>query len=214
MDSTIAEQLALVAESKIVLTANDKVIASTFSSREESELQHRILARNLVPGSDARETIWGTRRIKSTSVAFYQGSSSPVQCYVFIPLERPMSFIRQFNRTILIVGISAVLLALLLLRFVAGTITRPLDNLVAGVRALAAGDYTYSITPRGSSRSRGTWANRSRKCAANCWRPSRNRLKQSESPRWAERPVPSLMICVITLRLWWPMRNSSTKPRS
>jgi signal transduction histidine kinase len=33
---------------------------------------------------------------------------------------------------------------------VAGTITRPLDNLVAGVRALAAGDYTYSITPRGS----------------------------------------------------------------
>jgi signal transduction histidine kinase len=37
------------------------------------------------------------------------------------------------------------------LRFVSGTITRPLDNLVAGVRALAAGNYTYSITPRGSS---------------------------------------------------------------
>jgi signal transduction histidine kinase len=55
------------------------------------------------------------------------------------------------NRTILIVGISAVLLALLLLRFVAGTITRPLDNLVSGVRALAKGNYTYSITPRGSS---------------------------------------------------------------
>jgi signal transduction histidine kinase len=40
---------------------------------------------------------------------------------------------------------------LLLLRFVSGTITRPLDNLVAGVRALATGDYVYSITPRGSS---------------------------------------------------------------
>jgi signal transduction histidine kinase len=38
-----------------------------------------------------------------------------------------------------------------LLRFVSGTITHPLNNLVAGVRALAAGDYTYSITPRGSS---------------------------------------------------------------
>lgn len=62
-----------------------------------------------------------------------------------------MSFIRRLNRTILIVGVSAVLLAMLLLRFVAGTITRPLDNLVSGVRALAAGDYTYSITPRGSS---------------------------------------------------------------
>ena len=48
-------------------------------------------------------------------------------------------------------GLTAILLASLSLRFVSGTITHPLDNLVAGVRALAAGDYTYSITPRGSS---------------------------------------------------------------
>jgi signal transduction histidine kinase len=150
VDSTIAEQLALVADSKIVLTANDKVIASTFSSGEESEIQNRILARSLVPGPDASETDLGSKGYQVTSVTLYQGPSSPVQCYVFIPLERPMSFIMQLNRTILIVGISAVLVALLLLRFVAGTITRPLDNLVAGVRALAAGDYTYSITPRGS----------------------------------------------------------------
>jgi signal transduction histidine kinase len=34
---------------------------------------------------------------------------------------------------------------------VSRTITKPLDNLVAGVRALAAGNYTYSITPEGTS---------------------------------------------------------------
>jgi signal transduction histidine kinase len=151
VDSTIADQLAVVAESKIVLTANGKVIASTFSPSEENELQNRILARQLAPGSNTQETLVGGNGYQVTSVALYEGSPSPVQCYVFIPLERPMNFIRQLNRTILIVGISAVLLALLLLRFVAGTITRPLDNLVAGVRALAAGDYAYSITPRGSS---------------------------------------------------------------
>jgi signal transduction histidine kinase len=39
----------------------------------------------------------------------------------------------------------------LLLSFVSRTITHPLDNLVSGVRALAAGDYIFSITPRGSS---------------------------------------------------------------
>ena len=39
----------------------------------------------------------------------------------------------------------------MLLTFVSRTITHPLDNLVSGVRALAAGDYAYSITPRGSS---------------------------------------------------------------
>src|ERR1700726_108581 len=75
----------------------------------------------------------------------------PVECYVFISLTRPMAFLRALNRTILVVGLTAILLASLTLRFVAGTITHPLDNLVAGVRALAAGDYAYSITPRGSS---------------------------------------------------------------
>src|SRR4029077_8645518 len=60
-------------------------------------------------------------------------------------------FLRQLNRTILVVGLTAILLASLSLRFVSGTITHPLDNLVAGVRALAAGDYAYSITPAGSS---------------------------------------------------------------
>ena len=39
----------------------------------------------------------------------------------------------------------------LLFGFVSRTITKPLDNLVAGVRALAAGDYTYSIVPEGTS---------------------------------------------------------------
>jgi signal transduction histidine kinase len=70
---------------------------------------------------------------------------------VFVPLTRSIGFINQLNRTILVGGVSALFFAFLLLRFVSGTITSPLDNLVSGVRALAAGDYTYSITPRGSS---------------------------------------------------------------
>jgi signal transduction histidine kinase len=151
VDSTVAEQLALVADSKIVLAANGKVIASTFSRSEEIEIQHRIVARNLAADSDTGEAKLGSKAYRVTSVALHDGPPSTVECYVFIPLDPQMAFLRQLNRTILFVGISTFVLALLLLRFVAGTITRPLDNLVAGVRALAAGDYTYSITPRGSS---------------------------------------------------------------
>jgi signal transduction histidine kinase len=151
VNSTIAEQLALVADSKIVLAANGKVIASTFSPSEESELQHRIIAREFDPGSSSSELALGQEQYRTASVALHDGPPSPVQCYVFVPLKRSIAFINQLNRTILVGGVSAVFFALLLLRFVSGTITHPLDNLVAGVRALAAGDYTYSITPRGSS---------------------------------------------------------------
>ena len=151
VDSTIAEQLALVADSKIVLAANGKVIASTFAPSEERELQHRIIAMEFDPGSNSSGLGLGGEEYRVASVVLHDGPPSPVQCYVFVPLKRPIDFINRLNRTILVGGISAVFFALLLLRFVSGTITRPLDNLVAGVRALAAGDYTYSITPRGSS---------------------------------------------------------------
>jgi signal transduction histidine kinase len=151
VDSTIAEQLALVADSKIVLAATGKVIASTFAPSEERELQHRIIAKEFDPDSSSSELDLGGEGYRVASVVLHDGPPSPVQCYVFVPLKRPIDFIKRLNRTILVGGISAVFFALLLLRFVSGTITRPLDNLVAGVRALAAGDYTYSITPRGSS---------------------------------------------------------------
>jgi signal transduction histidine kinase len=60
-------------------------------------------------------------------------------------------FIQRLDRTILVLGACAVLFGGLLFGFVARTVTRPLDNLVAGVRALAEGDFSYSITPKGSS---------------------------------------------------------------
>ena len=150
-NSRIAEQLGFVAESKIVLLADNRIIASTFSPEEESVIQKRILAGEILPSSKDDEVTLGNDTYQMASVTLQANPPSPVECYVFISLTRPMAFIRQLNRTILVVGLTAILLASLLLRFVSGTITHPLDNLVAGVRALAAGDYTYSITPRGSS---------------------------------------------------------------
>jgi len=151
VDSAIAEQLALSADSKIVLAVNNKVIASTFPPAEESELQHRIVTQELSSGSRSGELALGGEEYRVASVALHNGPVSLVECYVFVSLGRSIRFINELNRTILVVGVSAVFFALLLLRFVSGTITRPLDNLVAGVRALAGGNYTYSITPRGSS---------------------------------------------------------------
>jgi signal transduction histidine kinase len=150
-NSRIAEQLGFVAESKIVLLADRRIIASTFSPEEEGVIQGRILAREILPDASTTEVTLGNDAYQVARVTLQANPPSPVECYVFISLTRPMAFLRQLNRTILVVGLTAILLASLSLRFVSGTITHPLDNLVAGVRALAAGDYTYSITPRGSS---------------------------------------------------------------
>lgn len=150
VDSGVAEELALVAGSKIALAADNKIIASTLPAADERELQHRFI-RDSYLGSGTHELRLGGAGYQVASVALHNGPPLPVRCYVMVPLERPMNFIRRLNRTILVVGISAVLFASLLLSSVSGTITRPMDNLVAGVRALAVGDYNYSINPRGST---------------------------------------------------------------
>ena len=151
VDSTVAQDLARVSDSKIVLAAGDKVIASSLPAREESELQRLIRRRGFEAGSANQEVVLSGAQYQAASVALHDGPPSPVECYVLVSLRRPMSFIHELNRTILVLGISAVLFAWLLLSSVSRTITRPMDNLVAGVRALAAGDFAYSITPHGSS---------------------------------------------------------------
>jgi len=151
VDSTVAEQLALVAGGKIVLVTGAKVIASTLSSREQAELQDHLGQYTAPLDSGNREVNLGREPYEVAAVSLHADPRTPVQCFVLIPLRRPMGFIGKLDRTILALGISALLCATLLLSFVSGTITRPMDNLLAGVRALARGDYTFSITPRGSS---------------------------------------------------------------
>ena len=150
IDATVAEQLSLVSGSQIALTTGDEIIASTLSSGDQAGLKRWMQSS---AGADAGtvEMSLGNDPYQVASVVIHEGPPASVKCYVLMSLQPANAYLRRLNRTILLLGISAVALAALLLTFVSRTITHPLDNLVAGVRALAVGDYTYSITPRGSS---------------------------------------------------------------
>jgi len=151
VDSAVAQQLSIVAGNQIALTTNGSVIASTLPTRDEAELQQRISSGSLAPGASSGQLALATDQYAYSSVLLHGSSPAPVSCYVMMPLVPANTFINHLNRTIFVMGAAAVLFGALLFGFVARTITRPLDNLVAGVKALAAGDFTYSITPRGST---------------------------------------------------------------
>jgi signal transduction histidine kinase len=95
--------------------------------------------------------VLGGNAYQAATALLHENPATNVKCYVLMSLEPANALLARLNRTILIVGFSAIVLATLLLSFVSSTITHPLDNLVAGVRALAQGDYAYSINLRGSS---------------------------------------------------------------
>jgi signal transduction histidine kinase len=151
VDSSVAEQLAVVSGSQIVLAIGEIVIASTLPSSEESDLRRWIGRKGLTSPTGTRELTLGTDQYQVESVLIHEDPPTRLQCYVLLSFQRSNRFLQRLNRTIFILGASAVVLGALLLSFVSRTITHPLDNLVSGVRALAAGDYMFSITPRGSS---------------------------------------------------------------
>jgi hypothetical protein len=156
IDSTVAAQMALTSGSQIALVAGDKIIASTLSAGEEKELQGEIRKHwDKVTGT--REIVLGADSYQAATVFIHKGPPANVQCYVLMSLQPANAFLKRLNRTIVILGLSAIVLAGLLLSFVSRTITQPLDDLVAGVRALAEGDYAYSSKPARRQRSGGTW---------------------------------------------------------
>lgn len=58
-------------------------------------------------------------------------------------------FLDHLNRLLLGLGLAAVLGGSLLVFFISHTFTRPLGHLVAGVRALGKGDYSYPLDAQG-----------------------------------------------------------------
>lgn len=151
LNSAVAQQLAVVAGSQIALSTSGTVIASTLPSPDEAELQHQIRSGNNTANVTSGKLALKTDQYVFTSVLLHGSSTSPVHCYVMMPLTPVNNFIEGLNRTIYLACALAILFGALVFGFVARTVTRPLDNLVAGVKALAAGDFAYSITPRGST---------------------------------------------------------------
>src|SRR5229473_1752064 len=151
VDSAVAQQLSVAANNQIALATSDTVIASTLPERDAAEFQRRMRSGAFSSASTSGEIALDTDQYAYSSVLLQGSSPAPVRCYVMMPLVPVNSFIKRLNYSIYVAGGLAVLFGVILFGFVARTITHPLDNLVAGVKALAAGDFTYSITPRGST---------------------------------------------------------------
>jgi signal transduction histidine kinase len=151
VDSSVAAQLALVASNQIALATGNDLIASTLPLRDEVAMQRKLREKDAQLDSGSREVALDTDSYAYSSVLLHGALPSPVRCYVMMPLGPVNGFMRRLNRTIFILGASAILFGAGLFGWLSRKITKPLDNLVSGVRALAAGDYAYSITPEGTS---------------------------------------------------------------
>jgi len=149
IDDRTTSQVGRIAASQVAFYYGDSVVKTTLSPVQESELARQRVRRSEVEGSGPEEIQLGEERFLITSLELAGAKSPSVRLTVLKSYDQATAFLDSLNRLLLALGLAAVLGGSALVFFISHTFTRPLGNLVAGVRALEKGDFTYALDARG-----------------------------------------------------------------
>ena len=179
IDDRVAHELSQVAAGEVAFRYGDTITRSTLKPSQEAEL---LQALNAAPdkGSGAGELRLTDERFLATSVQLSSASSPSLRLWVLKSFDQATLFLRSLNVLLLALGFTAVVAGSLLVFLISDTFTRPLRNLVLGVRALGQGDYTYPLEARGGDDG----------CCPR--QDKRNRKNRCDGPADAGRPVDQL----------------------
>jgi signal transduction histidine kinase len=149
IDDSVARALSLVAASEVAFRYGDSIVRSTLKPAQESELL-RVAPRTAAGGPPQGDQIrLGQERFLATAVDLPTPGTPALNLWVLKSFDQATAFLSSLNELLLALGLTAVLAGSLLVFLISHTFTRPLENLVAGVRALEQGDYAYPLQVRG-----------------------------------------------------------------
>jgi len=149
IDDRVARDLSRVAASEVAFRYGDVIVRSTLKPAQESALL-RVAPRTAAGSPPQGDQIWlGGERFLATAVDLPTPGEPALNLWVLKSFDQATAFLRSLNELLLALGLAAVLAGSLLVFLISHTFTRPLENLVAGVRALEQGDYTYPLQARG-----------------------------------------------------------------
>ena len=149
IDDTVASQVSRIAASQVAFFYGDTIVKSTLDPTHEAELARHSIVHS-PPGIPEPEQVQlGDERFLATSLELAADKTPSVRLVVLKSYDQATAFLDSLNRLLLALGLTAVLGGSALVFFISHTFTRPLGNLVAGVRALGRGDFNYPLDARG-----------------------------------------------------------------
>jgi signal transduction histidine kinase len=149
IDDRTASQVGRIAASQVAFYYADSVVKTTLSPIQESELTRQRVRRSAAEGTGPEEIQLGDEHFLITSFELTGANNPSVRLTVLKSYDQATTFLDNLNRLLLALGLAAIVGGSALVFFVSHTFTRPLENLVAGVRALEKGDFTYALDARG-----------------------------------------------------------------
>jgi signal transduction histidine kinase len=149
IDDRLTSQVGRIAASQVAFYYGDAVVKTTLSPAQEPELERLRVLLPSAGSSGPEEIQLGEERFLTTSLELAAGKNPSVRLIVLKSYDQATAFLDSLNRLLLALGLAAVLGGSALVFFLSHTFTRPLGNLVEGVRALEKGDFSYTLDARG-----------------------------------------------------------------
>ncbi len=149
IDDGVARELSQVAASQVAFLFGQTLVRSTLSPLQETELIQQAGTMN-GNASDPAEIQLGQEHFLATKVDLSGNAAAPVQLAVLKSVDQATAFLGRLNRLMVALGVVAVVIGSCMVFLFSHTLTRPLGNLVTGVRALGKGDYEYPLVAKGS----------------------------------------------------------------
>ena len=141
-----AREFASVASSEVAFSFGGTPVASTLSPALQSELARQITA---VASSEPREIPLGSEHYLAETVNLSSGDGPLVSLTVLKSFDKATLFLGGLNHVLIGLGLFSICAGSALVFWISHTYTKPLAGLVAGVRALGQGDFSYPLDSPG-----------------------------------------------------------------
>lgn len=147
VDQDIARSVARVASSEVAFEYNGHIVVTTVGAAQRGDLDRQV--RSTRSDDGAADVVLGEEKFLATTVLATPDTTA-ITLTVLKSYDQATAFLTSLNRWIVGVGIVGVLAGGFLVFLVATSFTRPLAELVQGVRALEDGDFEYPLRVRGN----------------------------------------------------------------
>jgi len=146
----VAADISRVASSEVAFRYGSKIVVSTLKPAQRDDLARQASGQAARAGDPPADIELGGERFLAATTSLAPGSSPGVELIVLKSYDQATAFLQSLNRWLVILGLTAILAGSLLVFVISDTFTRPLANLVGGVKALERGDFDYPLEARGN----------------------------------------------------------------
>jgi signal transduction histidine kinase len=145
----LAEEVSQAESASVIFLADHSIVATTLDERHKAESVDKV-GSFLLSGPGGRDIWLGREQFVYASALLSSGNDPAVQLVVLKSYDQASQYLTHLNYVLLLLGALLLFLSGALAVFLSATITRPLDRLVAGARALGAGNFDYQLQRTGA----------------------------------------------------------------